>query len=343
VRSGKTRSPARLIGLGSAIALATLAVLAASAEAAGTVSITVGADPTESITTQLGVTGTNPSKSNAFALKVKTSGGEGCGANPSADKGELVLDEYTSGSQGSGPHSASVNWNFRAAGSYLLCAWMLEGGSSGWEVIASTSATIAVRPPHLTVAISAPPVVRPAQTFQIATTAQAETQRTLVQYVLPNTGRGCPANAEAAESTPSEQPTYWPAHGEGWSVTGGPFTESFNESFASVGVYLVCAYFEYPASASPPEAMASAQISVVRPPPACVVPHLSRTTTLHSIEAKLRASHCAIGRVRYLASARHARGSVIALSPAPGSHLANGARVAIVVSTGRPHPHRAHH
>jgi len=49
-----------------------------------------------------------------------------------------------------------------------------------------------------------------------------------------------------------------------WNVTGGPLAESRNESLASPGAYLVCAYFEYLSTEAPAELSASAQVNVKR-------------------------------------------------------------------------------
>jgi hypothetical protein len=313
----------------------TLAPVAAAATP--TVAISVSPDPAESITAQLGLTGDDSSPQNALLLRVKPAGGEACGANYEADKGQTVVG----GSEGSGtgPHSVSRNWTFEASGSYLLCAWLVDNSQSGAPTVASASMTIAVRPPHIALSITVPATVQPAQLFQISTTAQSETSRQTFQYLVPNTGRGCPANASAAGSTSGEMQTDWPKQGSDWQVNGGPFTETLTESLASTGTYLVCAYVQYPNPASVPEATASASVSVVKPPPPCVVPHPSSSTSLRSFEHRLLAAHCKVGRVRYTFSSHHPRGTVIATSPKPASRHPNGTLVGLTVSRGRARRH----
>jgi hypothetical protein len=313
----------------SAAALGALILAPAARAAEPQVSISVGNDPVESITTQLGASGTGPSSDNVVELKVKPTGGEGCGANPGADKGEYVASEA-----GSGTQTFTRNWTFSAAGAYLLCAWLSDGTQSGSPVIAHNSATMTVRPPHISLSIAVPATVHPHQIFQITTTAQSETARDVYQFILPLTGRGCPVNAGAAGSTSGEEISEWPSIGSAWQVTGGPFTASLNESFSGVGGYLVCAYAEYPSSSSVPEAVASAGFSVVLPPPPCVVPHLTSSSTLGSVEHRLLAAHCKVGKIRYIHTAHYSRGRVLSLSPRPGSRVANGTRVAIRVSSG---------
>jgi len=151
------------------------------------------------------------------------------------------------------------------------------------------------------------------------------------EYVMPNMGGGCPANAAAAgnASGANEILGYW-------NVTGGPFTETKNESLSSPGSYLFCAYFEYPNRESPPELSASAQTSVVPPPPPCVVPGFHLGASLASVEHSIVAASCSVGKINHSASSSVVRGGVLALSPVTDTKLPQGAAVSIVVSAGRP-------
>ena len=67
--------------------------------------------------------------------------------------------------------------------------------------------------------------------------------------------------------------------------------------------------------------------------PVCVVPRLMRKR-LAAARKSIRAAHCALGRVRRVAS-RKARGRVIAQSPRPGLRKPAGTKVNLVVSKGR--------
>ncbi len=311
----------------AAVASVVLALsCAATAFAAPTIELTRGTpEPVESITTQLGAVVSNGGN-DVFRLHVKPTGGEGCGANAQADHGEGVLDEGITSE--TNPVHYSRNWTFQAAGTYRLCAWVSTGSE---EVLAFAETTLTVRAPHLSLSISVPATVLPQQTFQVSTTAQAETERPVWEYVMPNTGDGCPANAAAAGRASGSNTIL-----DVWDVTGGPFTETKNESLSSPGVYLYCAYFEYPSPESPPEASASAQMSVVPPPPPCVVPAFHRGASLSSVEQAVRAASCSVGKISYSASSSVGRGGVLASSPGTGTKLAPGAAVSIVVSAGRP-------
>jgi hypothetical protein len=307
--------------------VACLVVLGATTTiaAASTMSITVGAEPVESITNQLGVTGTTTSREQNVFLKIQPTGGELCGANSSADHGSEVLYDETGEP---GPYQAAVNWTPSLAGSYLLCSWQEERNGS---VVASESLTITVRQPHLSLSISAPPSVQPGQTFQLASTAQAETSRDVYEYAIPDTGNGCPANSAAVAGVSGSRGIYYE-----WKIDGGPFTETTNEKFEQAGRYLFCAYFEYPNRESPPEGIASAMTTVVSPPPPCVVPAVVSGTGLAIVEQKIRAADCTVGSISSVASTKVARGEVLSINPAPGAKLSAGAAVNIVESAGRP-------
>ncbi len=321
--------------LACAMPAAIALVLAPGAGAASTVAITVGSDPVESITTQLGVSGASTEPESRASLKVKPGGGRGCAANNEADEGSSVIGSFQGYLASPGPFTDANNWTFEAAGSYLACAW-LEGPSG--SVVATASLTVAIRPPHLALSIRVPRTVSPGRTFQVAMTVQAETERELYDYLLPANGRGCPANAEAAQSTAGEIGI----HSFGVNVDGGPRTVTDNESLTTLGVYLACAYIEYPSSSSVPEAVASAAVTVATPHPPCVVPSLGGDRGIGAVERRIKSAHCAVGALRYTHSSRYRRGTVIGLSPRPGTRLAFHAAVGIVVSSGRPPRHRRH-
>ncbi len=299
----------------------------APALAAPTIELTRGStEPVESVATQLGGV-VNGGGGDYFYLHVKPTGGEGCGANPDADAGESVITSFVTTE--TNPVSFTQNWTFRLAGDYRVCTWVTSGNTE--SVLTSAEVTLHVRPPHLALSVSVPASVTIGQTFQVVTTAQAETERSVIVYAIPNTGDGCPANADAARNTSSSRTIL-----NSWNVTGGPLTESRNESLQTPGVYLFCAYVEYPSSESTPELTASAQTSVVAPPPPCVVPGFAFGSALGSVERVVRAASCSVGAIHYAASRSVRRGGVLGLNPRPGARLAAGARVAIDVSAGRP-------
>jgi hypothetical protein len=303
---------------------ATLALVApAGASAASTLSITTGNDPTESITTQLGVAGSTDVSNGYLDLTVKPTGGAGCGANPDADSGTFVLRDTVS----NGPYSLSENRTFDNAGSYLLCAWLRDRSQSGYPVVTAVNSTITVRIPKLSLSLAAPASVASGTVFQATLTGQAETQRHAYFGAVPDTARGCPANWSAFQAADGHLSI------DDILITGGPTSDTQNVQIDGSGVYLLCAYFQRGFSDPVPEATANGAISV-NPP--CVVPALADHTALAVMKAALAAADCAVGKVTYQASSRIRRGDVITLNPKPATALAPMAPVNVVVSSGAP-------
>jgi hypothetical protein len=69
------------------------------------------------------------------------------------------------------------------------------------------------------------------------------------------------------------------------------------------------------------------------PPRRCVVPRLKRRT-LAAAKRLIRAARCSVGSIRR-AYSRRRKGTVISQKPAPGTRLAGGGRVRLVVSRGK--------
>ena len=247
--------------------------------------------------------------------------------NAEADSAESVFS-FESVTKETNPITLSHNWTFRSAGNYRVCAWVTNSPS---EAVAFGETTLQVRKPHLALSVSVPPTVAENQTFQVVTTAQAETERPVYEYALPNAGAGCPANAAAASGASGAHTVLY-----GWDVTGGPFNESKNESIESPGSYVFCAYFEYEGIENSPELTATATTNVVAPPPPCVVPQFASGASLASVEQEIRAADCTVGSISSVASTKVARGVVLGLNPASGTKLSAGAAVNIVESAGRP-------
>src|ERR1700689_4579735 len=148
---------AALLILGSPVAVAQ----------ASTLQLTVGSEPVESITTQLGGTGTATESENRLYVKVQPAGGEACAANPFADQGEEVVSQYLANA---GPYSQSVNWTPSIAGSYVMCGWLVHAPEGSATIAAQESMPVTVRIPHLSLSIGVPATVQIGQTFQISTT-----------------------------------------------------------------------------------------------------------------------------------------------------------------------------
>ena len=200
-------------------------------------------------------------------------------------------------------------------------------------MLAQDSKVVPVRIPKLSIALAVPAAVNQGATFQVSVTTQAEASRSLSVFLLTDTGRGCPANADAADAVDAANPFYLRA------ILGGPATLSANESLNTPGAYLACGYIQYNNSSDPPQAATSAAFTVLAPPPpppSCVVPAIVKDEPLAATRQRLAAAACMSGKVHYVASARYARGSVFKLAPVPGTTLANAAKVDLYVSSGAP-------
>jgi hypothetical protein len=317
-----TRRLATLI----ATTAATFALTASAAHAATSLSLTIGNDPVESVATQIGVAGAVPDDQERVYVHQKPTGGTACGVNPDADDGDSVIDTYL---LTTGDYNKSANITFTTAGTYLVCAWMKRASDSA--ILLTDSKVVTVRVPKLALAVAATPTtVSQGQTFQVTATAQAEAERSVSLFAIVDTGRGCPANAAAADQADAANP-FWKR-----SIVGGPTTLSANLSLSTPGAYLLCGYFQYRSSSDPPQAVAAAAFTVLAPPPPCVVPALVARELPAAAKGRLAAASCTPGKLRYVASARYPRGTVFKFSPPPGTSLANAAVVSIYVSAGSP-------
>jgi hypothetical protein len=70
-------------------------------------------------------------------------------------------------------------------------------------------------------------------------------------------------------------------------------------------------------------------------PPPCVVPRVGSHTPLAEAETRLAAARCGVGTVTNSYSKKIPTGDVVAFKPRPHTKLANGAKVSIVVSSGK--------
>ena len=76
-------------------------------------------------------------------------------------------------------------------------------------------------------------------------------------------------------------------------------------------------------------------------PSVCTVPPVKPGSSLGDAKRELSAAGCEAGKVSHIHSKRVHRGKLIRLKPKPGTVLPSGVSVAIVMSSGPPHKHRA--
>jgi hypothetical protein len=315
----------RRLAVLAAAALTGLGATAPAAPATTSLSVTVGNDPVENVVAQIGVAGTVPDDDERVYLHKKKAGGSGCAADPDADDGDYVMYPHLTTA---GDYAQSSNTTFWSAGTYLLCAWLKR--TSDGTILLTDARTITVRVPRLGLAAAASPaVVHAGEPFKIVASAQAEAERRLYVFAIVDTGRGCPANASAADEGDVSNPF-------SKAVLGGPTILSATLMLNTPGAYLVCGYFQYEYSFDPPEAVSASAFTVLAPPSPCVVPAVIAHEAVAQAKGRLAAASCTPGQVHYAASAHHARGTMLKFGQAAGTRLANAATVDLYVSEGRP-------
>jgi beta-lactam-binding protein with PASTA domain len=80
----------------------------------------------------------------------------------------------------------------------------------------------------------------------------------------------------------------------------------------------------------------TASFTVNQPPPPpptqCIVPRL-KGKKLGAAKIVIRKAHCSVGKVKKVKSTRKHRNRVLSQHPKPGTHLRNGAKIALTVGT----------
>jgi hypothetical protein len=125
---------------------------------------------------------------------------------------------------------------------------------------------------------------------------------------------------------------------DAWSAVGGPPRWSFGDGRSAEGWRVHHTYAKagsYTVTLSESDALGnessvSRTISVA---PGCVVPRVVGKS-LAKAKVAIKRGHCRAGRVARAFSNTVRRGRVLSQRPKPGRHLANGARVNLVVSRG---------
>jgi hypothetical protein len=302
------------------VAASSAAVPAANA-AADRISLSVAADPVETIATQISAGGyaTNGNEAADVIVESRPTGGGPCGANPRANDGRPVLQHSVSHD-----FDLEANYTFDRAGSYLLCGWIFDYTQD--KVVATASLEVAVRLPNMSLALTAPGSVIVGEGFDVVVAAQTEGTRTVDVEIVPDDGRGCPANTRAAAAVWDSRTVV-----DGWIVQGAPAPWVQPWSIPNAGSYRLCGYFRRERD-DPPQVTALARIAA-QPP--CVVPEVTRGSRLTVVKRSIVASGCTVGKVTKRRSRRYRRGRVVSVAPRAGTRLAPLAPVNVVVSKGR--------
>jgi hypothetical protein len=225
----------------SSLALILLLFGTAGAQAADTMSISYGADPTEEVLTPVTVTWSSTGP-NLRVIVTSKPGSQGCGSTYAAD------DAYSTDviNRLVGPSgSTSQNWRLNDPGTLTLCGYLYRMNDP--TLLAATGRVpLTYRSGSAGVAIRVPPRVSPGQIFRFLVPVSAELRRHLEVTLKPTGTRGCGA------SYPLDDPV---------STNLIYFTVQGNHRYAKTtrapgtnGIYLLCAYVSERPTDPAPEA-----------------------------------------------------------------------------------------
>jgi len=293
--------------------------------AAVTVTNTAGQiDPVAGVPRVFAVTGNTLVPEHVY-VKYRAIGGEPCAPSAESDTGTWLFGSWYTEANGNFQFQKVLTWE--SAGPEMFCTWI----ASSDEAIASPiTNTITFRAPTGTVNASVDPgTPTPGQQFTVAVTGASESPAYVFARISAGGGAPCAPTYEADGGSSVIN---------GASVNGA-FSASGTTSEAQPGAYTLCVWLAPGAGTAPaiagPQAVDFLVAQPPPPPPPCVVPSFGAHTRLASVEARIRAGNCRVGRVRYARSRHVRRGAVVSLSPRPHARLGSGAYVAIVLSVGR--------
>jgi hypothetical protein len=219
---------------------------------------------------------------------------------------------------------AVTTWH--SSGTFVFCTWIAGGPN---EIVKTPiTQTITFRSPNGTITATVNPLTpQPGQQTTVTVIGDSEAPENVYAKVRPAGGAPC-------------APTYEADSGgnliDGASVNGS-FSTQAKTTQSKAGQYLICLWLagsgnETPVIAGPQPEM----FTVASPPAPCVVPEVASDTPLASVEQKIRAADCTVGKISSVASTEVERGGLLSLNPAAGTKLSAGAAVNIVESGGRP-------
>jgi len=320
-RHGRRRSLRRCLAAASASGAFLLASAGAALADTAAISVTdtAGAsDPAAEVPRTFTISG-NVTAPKRYFVKYRPTGGTPCATSADADSGKSFPGWYGPSANGNFSNAQATTWD--VPGSYLFCIWL---ATSSTQVVTPISQEIAFRSPTGTIAAAINPITpRPGQQATVTVSGQSEAPKRVFARV----------RREGAPCAPT-----WDAD-TGTSVVGGTtvngsFSVQGNTTQSAAGNYVICLWLASSSTdTSPVAGPQPVPFSVVAP--ACVVPSLSRRTTLAAAKRRLSRANCRLGRVTRKYSSSVRRGRVIKSSPRAGARLAGGARVRLVVSRGR--------
>lgn len=317
--------------LGPVLALAAFACLvAAPAASADTASISFldaagHNDPVAGVGRAFVIRGNTPAPKELF-VKYRAAGGAQCAPSYSADSGSDGFYDFS----GDTFNYSDVNGDFTLRktgvwgdpGTFTFCIWL-----AGSDDVPSTPIRqdITFRSPTGTISGTVSPVSPSVgQTATVTISGASESPKEVFAKIRRAGGAPCAVSWDADSGNSLVD----------WEDVDGSFSIQATTSEDSPGQYMLCMWLADSESDTAP--VAGPQVAYFTVPAPCVVPRLHAGSTLADATGALAAAHCTLGEVRYAASTKRRRGTVVHLTPRGGHRLAPGSAVAVVLSTGKP-------
>lgn len=331
--------------LGVALVIALFALLGAGQALADSASISVTttggqSDPVAKVPRIFSISGVASIPEHVY-VKSRAPGGAPCAPTAISDSGSTFEGGYFSwgwDENVNGTFNLQRVLTWSSPGTEVFCIWL---AASQEAITTPITQTITFRAPTGTITATVNPITpQPGQQATVTISGASESPERVYAAIRPAGGAPCAPTFEADT---------------GHNLVNG---ESVNGSFSTqattiqqtAGTYLICLWLASSATDTHPVAGPQPETFTVAappppppPPPPCVVPSFGSNAHLATIEHRIQAGHCSVGRVRYLYSLRVRKNAVLRLAPGPRARLPFGARIEVFVSSGprsRRHRHR---
>lgn len=305
--------------LAAVVSMCALASVAAADSATlGITDATGKSDPAADLPRVLTVSGTVGSAQQIY-VAYRATGGAPCAPSYDTDPGRGLF----SGNSANGTYSFKTTYTFPNPGTFMFCIWIAP--SSGAAVSPITQ-TITLRAPTGTITATFNPLIpRPGKSFTVTVTGATEAPKR-VYAAVQSAATACAATYDSDTGTGIIS----------GADANGAFSLQATTTVASAGQYIVCLWLADGSEDLAPIAGPQPQpVSVVAPPPPCIVPGLQSGRRLSTVRSRIRAGHCTLGTITSRRSRRVKRGNVVELVPRSGKRLPNGAAVNVILSSGR--------
>jgi hypothetical protein len=222
-------------------------------------SLAIGVNPPQPVAGSAVTISMNGTDEVSQILYAKTrllpASGGSCSSTASPDRGVQLSG---SGKTVSGTVAQTFRTTFSSAGSWLVCGWLADGGSSTPR--AAAQLVVVVRNPTETLAISGSGPSNAGTLVTIKATGISEFGRNLYLRTRPDDGKGCAGRASSDPGTPIGKPV----------AVSGQYYRQLERSFPSGGNWLVCGWLATSETDTKPLVIASASIPVAGGPPLAV-------------------------------------------------------------------------